>query len=154
MNYQMLALILALTVVSWAQIANQNAPSTPQQSTVPADKAKCPCCDKMAADSTKDAHACCAHHDMNGKDGKEMASGKDAMSCCSGKDAKSCMRTGKDKAAASCCKDGCSKDSCGKDKTAAACCGGSCGKDSKKGCCSDKKSDKTAKDCCPEEVHS
>src|ERR1019366_3589499 len=136
MKYKMIALILALTVVSWAQIANQNAPSTPQQSTVPADKAKCPCCDKMAADSTKDAHACCAHHDM------------------SGKDAKSCMRTGKDKAAASCCKDGCSKDSCGKDKTAAACCGGSCGKDSKKGCCSDKKSDKTAKDCCPEEVHS
>src|ERR1039458_10163190 len=135
MKYKMIALILALTVVSWAQIANQNAPSTPQQSTVPADKAKCPCCDKMAADSTKDAHACCAHHDMNGKDGKEMASGKDAMSCCSGKDAKSCMRTGKDKAAASCC-------------------GGSCGKDSKKGCCSDKKSDKTAKDCCPEEVHS
>jgi len=157
MKYKMLALILALTVLSWAQTAT---PTTPQQSTVPADKAKCPCCDMMAAADAKDAPTCCARHDMKSamkdKDGKEMAS------CCAGKDAKatggndamSCMKNDKDKTAASCCKDGCSKDSCGKDKTAAACCCGSCGKDGEKGCCSGKKTEKSAQSCCAKELHS
>ena len=154
----MLALMLALTVASWAQTATQTTPSTAQQSTVPAEKAKCACCDKMAATDAKDAHACCAHHDMKSdakdKDSKEMASccaGK--MKSSDGKDAMSCMKNDKDKAA-SCCKENCSKDSCAKDKTAAACCGSSCGKDGEKGCCSGKKSDKTAKNCCAKELHS
>ena len=153
MRYKMLALILALTVLSWAQTATQTPASTPQQSTAPADKAKCGCCDKMTAADSKDAPACCAHHDMQAKDGKETASGKSAMSCCSGKDAKSCMRSGKEKTATSCCKDGCSKDSCGKDKTAAACCGTTCSKDGK-GCCSSKKTEKTAKNCCDDDLRS
>ena len=150
MKFKTLALILAVTVMSWAQTATQ-APSAPQQSTVAKDKAKCSCCDKMAAGDAKDTHACCAHHDMNAKDSKEMASGKDTMSCCSGKEAKSCNR--KDKGAASCCKDSCGKDSCRKDKTAASCCGHSCGQDGKS-CCSSKKTEKTAKNCCTEELHS
>jgi hypothetical protein len=161
MKYKMLALFLALTVASWAQTATQTTPATPQQSTVPAEKAKCACCDKMTAADSKDAHACCADHAMKGdmagmKDGKEMASccaGKEAKST-DGKDAMACMKGDKDKAAASCCKDGCSKDSCGKGKTASACCGEECGKDGGKGCCAGMKSDKTAKSCCTKELHS
>ena len=154
MKCKMLVLILALTVASWAQTATQPVPSTTQQSTVPADNAKS--CDKTAPADAKDAPACCAHHDMNTKDSKEMTSccaGKNAMS--SGKDAKPCMRTSKDKVAASCCKDGCGKDGCGKDscakdKTASVCCNG---KDHK-GCCSGKKMEKTAQSCCKKELHS
>jgi len=139
MKHKMLALILALTVASWAQTSTQTAPAAPQQSTVPAEKGKCPCCDKTATAAAKDAAACCAHHDMQSKDGKEMASccaGKDAKSCCGGTDAKSCMKGDKDKAG--CCA------GCGKDKTAAACCGGNCGKGCAKGCCSEKKGEKAA----------
>jgi hypothetical protein len=138
MKYKMLALILALTVATWAQTTTQTAPSAPQQSTAPADKEKCPCCDKMAVADSKDMKGCCAHHDMKAGDGKE---------------AMSCMKGDKDKTAASCCKDGCSKESCGKDKTATACCGEECGKDGK-GCCSSMKKDKTAKSCCKHEVQS
>jgi|SRR5579859_3499051 len=160
MKYKMLALILALTVMTWAQTTTQTAPSAPQQSTAPADKEKCPCCDRMAATDSKDMKGCCAghdmaHHDMKDSDGKEHASccaGKHAMSA-DGKDAMSCMKGDKDKAMASCCKEGCSKESCGKDKTAAACCGDKCGKDGK-GCCSSMKKDKTAKSCCKHEVQS
>lgn len=154
MRYKMFALILTLTVATWAQTSTQTTPSTPQQSTVPADKAKCACCDKMAAADAKDASGCCVHHDMksmNDKDGKEMAS------CCAGKassgGAMACMKNDKDKAA-SCCKDACSKNSCGKDKTAAGCCAGKCGKDGEKSCCSGMKTEKTAKTCCAKELHS
>jgi FlaG/FlaF family flagellin (archaellin) len=156
----MFALILALTVATWAQTSTQTTPSTPQQSTVPADKAKCACCDKMAAANAKDAPACCAHHDM--KSDTKDKNGKETASCCAGKDAKSsggkdgmsCMKSDKDQATAGCCKDACSKDSCGKDKTAAACCGEKCGKDGEKGCCSNKKTEKAAKNCCTKEPHS
>ena len=157
MKHKTFALMLALTVATWAQTSNQTTPSTPQQSVAPADKAKCACCDKMAAADSKDAPACCAHHDMKAADGKEM-------SCCGDKDAKSssedamaCMKNSKDKAA-SCCKDdckkdGCAKDSCAKDKTAAACCAGKCGKD-EKSCCSGTKIEKTAKNCYEDELRS
>jgi hypothetical protein len=160
MKFKMMAVVLALTVMSWAQTATQTAPSTPQQSTVPAEKAKCPCCEKMASSDAKDAPSCCAHHDMKGHD-MEAKDAKEMASCCAGKDAKSsdgkdgmaCMKSDKDKAAASCCKDACGKDdaSCGKDKTAAACCGNSCGKDGKKGCCSGK-TEKTARNCCEDKL--
>ena len=102
MKCKLIAVVLALTVMSWAQTATQAAPSTtPQQSTAPADKDKCPCCEKMASADAKDAHSCCAHHDMKAGDMKAgdmkgMASCcKDKASCCDGKDAKSCMRAGK-----------------------------------------------------------
>lgn len=137
MKYKMLALILALSVLSWAQTATPAAPSTPQQNAAPADKSNCPCCKKMAATDAKAGATCCARHSMEGKDkdGKEMASG-----------AMACMKSGKD-ASASCCKDACSKETCAKDKTAAACCGNSCEKSGMKGCCSGDKG-KTAKSCC------
>jgi hypothetical protein len=145
MKYKMLALILALTVASWAQTATQNTPAAPAQSTAPAEKGKCPCCDKMT--DAKAGQSCC-HHEMAGKDEKALSccSGKDAKSCCGGSDAKSCMRSDKDKTA--CCAD------CGKDKTAAGCCGGECGKHHETGCCSHEKSEKTAMNCCDKQCAS
>lgn len=153
MRYKMFALILALTVATWAQTSTQTTPSTPQQSTVPADKAKSACCDKMAATGAKDAPTSCAREDMKSdmkdKDDKEMAS------CCAGKDAKAsgvkdamaCMKNDKEKAASFC------KGACNTEKTAA-CCAGKCAKDGEKGCCSGMKSEKTAKNCCAKELHS
>lgn len=130
MKHKVFALILALTVVSWAQTATPTAPSTPQQSTAPAEKSKCACCDKMAKSDAKAEGSCCARHKMQSAENKDMASccsGKDAKSCC-GKDAKSCMR---------------------KDKTASSCCGGQCGKNGA-GCC--KKKTETAKKCCGDRI--
>ena len=124
MKYRMLALILAVTVVSWAQTATQTTPSTPQT-----PETKCACCDQMASSDAKDAHAACTGE----HDGKEMASccaGKDEKSCCGGKDAKSCMKDGK---MADCCK---GKDGMKCDRKA--------GKDCGKGCCGSSKSEKPA----------
>jgi hypothetical protein len=123
MKYRRLALILALTVVSWAQTATQTTPSTPQT-----PETKCACCDKMVASDSQDAHVAC----MGKHDGKEMASccaGKDEKSCC-GKDAKSCM---KDAKMADCCK---GKDGMKCDRKA--------GKDCGNGCCGSFKSEKPA----------
>ena len=147
MKHKMIALILALTVVSWAQNATQTTPSTPQQSSAPAEKGKCSCCDKMAADG-KVAHASCDHHMKHTGDDQEMAGccsgkNKDAKSCCGGSDAKSCMKGDMDKSA-------CCGDSCGKDKTAATCCGS---KGCEKGCCS-KKTEKAASSCSRRGMHS
>lgn len=75
-----------------------------------AEKAKCSCCDKMAASSSKEAHACCG--------------GKDAKSCCAS-DGKSCMKDSEMVTT-------CGKDCCGQQKTTAKCCDKSakgCGKD-------------------------
>jgi hypothetical protein len=136
MRNKLFALILALTVVSWAQTAIQPAPSAPAQS-APAEKAKTACCDKMKADS-KDGHAACMrkgdHAGM--KDMASCCAGKEGASCCGGKDAKSCMKD--DKVMASCCKDG-----CGKDK-AASCCDRKAAKECGKGCCGSNKTEKPA----------
>jgi hypothetical protein len=145
MKYKIIALILALTIVSWAQTATQNAPATAQQSAAPAEKGKCPCCDKMAADS-KDNPACCAHRAQHSGNAKEVASccsGKDGKSCCGG-DAKSCPRGDKDKTAKSCC-----GDSCCKDKMAAAGCADCC-----KDCEKCNKKEKTASNCCDHDLRS
>src|SRR5215475_11578829 len=112
MKHKMLALILALTLVSCAQTATQAAPSGAQQSTTP-EKAKCACCDKMASSDSKDAHAACMR--KNG--------GKDMASCCSGKDAKSCMKDSK--MAGSGCKDCCAKENV----KSASCCDRKAGKE-------------------------
>lgn len=131
-----LALLLALTVASWAQTATQNAPAT-------AAPDKTNCCHKKAG--AKDG-ASCPRHGMKNANGKETASCcKDGTSCCAGKDGECCMKD--QKASTSCCKDCCSKD-----KTAAACCGDKCGKDGK--CCRSGKSDKTAVNCCAKHQHS
>ncbi|MGC1645112.1 MAG: hypothetical protein WA741_04730, partial [Candidatus Sulfotelmatobacter sp.] len=99
MRYKMFALMLALTVATWAQTSIQTTPAPPQPSTVPADKAMC---DKMSAGNSKDAHSCCACHamksDMKAEDGKSTASccaNKDATA--DSKDAMSCMKNEKDK---------------------------------------------------------
>jgi hypothetical protein len=144
MKHKIFALILALTVASWAQTATQTTPALPQTGT-PAEKAKCACCDKMAASSSKDGMSCSRHGKNADAKGTASCCDKDKMSCC-GKDAKPCMKD--DKTAASCCKEG-----CGKDKTASASAGkGCCGQSCDKGCCSRDKKDKTAKNCCGHEI--
>jgi hypothetical protein len=119
-SLKVLVMMMALTVLPWAQTSTPNSPS-PAQSTT---KSECPCCQKMA--EGKEGKSCCAHHDMAVKDGK-------AMSCCQAKGGKSCMKGGK-KEMAACAKEGCcgsdAKDCCKKDgdKSAMACCsGGQCG---------------------------
>jgi hypothetical protein len=136
MKHTLLALILALTAVSWGQNATPTAPTEPQTST---EKQKCACCDKMSSSGSKDMKMC-ARHAKHAKDGKgSCCAGEKAMSCC-GKDGKSCMKD--DKTAASCCKN------CGKDKTASSC----CGKDCAEGCCS--KNAEAAMNCCHHASHS
>ena len=140
MKHKIFAMILAFTVISWAQTATQT-PAAPPANPAPAEKAKTSCCDNMSG--VKDGASCARQgkKDAAAKAGS-CCGGKDS-SCCSGKEGMSCM---KDKsAAASCC-----KDSCMTDKTASSCCSG---KDCEKGCCS-KKSDKTAKNCCRRELQS
>ncbi len=134
MKYRLLALMLALTVASWAQTSSQTATSTSQPGAVTTEKSKCPCCDKMANSGAKAEHSCCTREAKTG-DGEATAA------CCGGKDGKTCSRG--DKMGASCC-----KDSCGKDKTASASCGKNCGKECKKGCCSSKKKMEADMHCC------
>jgi hypothetical protein len=130
MRLKLIALMLALTVTSWAQTATPSAPSTPQQGTVSAEAKACPCCDKGSA-KVKDGHACCARHAMAAKDGKEPAccAGKEKAACCAGENAKSCQYTSAS-------------------ETAAACCGGrNCGKDCGKECGSTKPAKELANSC-------
>lgn len=136
MKHKMLALILALTVVSWAQTATQTAPSGSQPSTAP-EKAKCACCDKMASSDSKDAHAACMQK-HGGEDMASCCSGKDGKSCCAGNGAKSCMKDGK--TAGSGGKDCCAREN---DKTAS-CCDRKSGKECGKGCCRPGSSEKPA----------
>jgi hypothetical protein len=127
MRYKTIPLILALTVISWAQTSTPNSNSNPQAGTESSEKAKCSCCDKSATD--KGVMACARH----GKHAKAMASccdGKDGK-CCAGDQAKACMRGDKN-----CCKD------CMKDKTAS--CGAKCDKNCKTGCCNREKKMETA----------
>src|SRR5258708_36243216 len=126
MKIKLPALILALTVASWAQTTtpNPSAPA-PQENTAP--QAKADCCHKTA--SGNEGQSCC-RHEMGGKDEKAMSccAGEKASACCGGKETKSCMKDDKDKTAAAC--------------------GECCGKDHEKGCCaSHNKDDKTAMSC-------
>lgn len=126
MRNRIFAIILALTVVSWAQSSNSNP------STTTAEKSACSCCEKMAGSDSGKAD-CCAQH---GKDGKAMAAScsREKGKCCGG-DAKSCMRAEKGK---SCCSE------CGKEK-ASTCCGDKCAKACKGRC--DKQEQKTETHC-------
>lgn len=149
MKPKLLTLFIALTVAAWAQTSVPAAPLP----TAPTEKAKCPCCEKMASADAKDVASRCAQHDMQSKDGKE------AESCCGGKmaggkDGMACMRNAKDKAA-SCCKENCGKECAkgkDKDKAASSGCGGSCCKDGN-ACCGSR-SDKSAQACCRKTAHS
>jgi hypothetical protein len=120
-----LILILALSLVGWAQ----EPPAAPNSTPAPQAKGCCHhnmagkddkgCCHHAAADA-KDAAACCS------KDKCEM---KDGKSCCDGKDMKAAMKECKK---SGCCTDGkcCTEGkSCGEakgDKTAMGCCGSKC----------------------------
>jgi hypothetical protein len=120
-----LILILALSLVGWAQ----EPPAAPNSTPAPQAKGCCHhnmagkddkgCCHHAAADA-KDAAACCS------KDKCEM---KDGKSCCDGKDMKAAMKECKK---SGCCTDGkcCAEGkSCGEakgDKTAMGCCGSKC----------------------------
>jgi hypothetical protein len=145
MKHKLLALLLALTAMSWAQSTTPNQTLAPEQKSAPADaKPACPCCDKMAdhAAMHKDME-CCANHKASAKDDKEATSccsekdAKGEMSCCGDKDAKACMKkngTKDDKSSASCPKDKCGEGhemACcsAKEGSASGCChGNQCGK--------------------------
>lgn len=118
MRYKTIALILALTVISWAQTSTPNTDPNAQAGTQSSEKAKCPCCEKSNA---KDGMAC-ARHGKHAKD--SCCAGKEAK-CCGGEQAKSCMKGDK-----SCCSD------CGNSKTAS--CGPNC-EECKSGCCNREK---------------
>ena len=127
MKYKVIALILALTISSWAQ---STSPSSPDQK--PADsKTTCSCCAKT--DSANQSEPNQAKHSCV----KKTEDGKEVMACCADKDAKACSgetccKHG-EKDAASCCAkaaDGQAMACCsGKDGAAKDCCGGNqCGK--------------------------
>ncbi len=127
MKRNLIAILLALTVMSWAQSTPPTQTPAPDQKTAPADaKPGCPCCEKMSSADHSSMHKdmkACMHHDA--KDGKET------MACCSGKEAKD---------AASCCgKDvkACSKDG----KTMACCAEGKCAEGHEMACCATKDGD-------------
>jgi hypothetical protein len=145
MKAKLLAILLGLSVMSWAQSATPNPTPAPEQKTAPAEaKHECPCCEKMGAmhdhaamhdhGAMKDMEGCCMHKDAAAKDGKE------AMSCCAGVEGKmacghetDAKATAKDgKAPASCCAGGKCEGkemSCCAGEAAHGCCGGnSCGK--------------------------
>ncbi len=140
MKHKLIAILLALTIASWAQTATPNTPPAPDQKSAPAD-AKAGCCDKMAEHA--DMHngmACMRHADASKTDKQDKQSVKGSASCCAGKDAKNSCCSGKE--GMSCSKD--AKSSCcdkkageghemaccsAKDGKADSCCGGmQCGK--------------------------
>jgi hypothetical protein len=135
MKHKLIPLVLALTMMSWAQSTPPNQEkAAPEQA-----KSACPCCEKMASEHGemhKGMHAC-MHANAAGKDSKE------AMSCCAGKDAKGEM---------GCCgKDGkaCAKENqtAKGEKSSMACCGANCqGHDM--ACCSHKDGDAASHGCC------
>lgn len=118
MKLRVFALILALSLVVWAQ----GTPSASTTNSTPAPETK-GCCHHAA--DMKDGEGCC-HHAKAGADGAMACCGKDK---CEMKDAKSCCG-GKDKDMKACMKE-CKKGnkSCGDsgtDKTASNCCGKAC----------------------------
>jgi hypothetical protein len=124
MKHKLIAALLALTLVSWAQSTTPSPTPEQQQKSAPTDaKARCPCC----ADTTDhgDMHngMSCMRHAKSEKDDKEAmscCSKKDGKHSCCGKDMKACSKDGK----AFCCADKAGDDCCSaKDgKTAHNCC--------------------------------
>jgi hypothetical protein len=125
MKFKFVALILTLTIASWAQTTNSAQPAASEKT---ADT-KCACCDKMGANASEHKHAC-MHAKSSTKDGKDVASccsGKDDASCCKGKDGKSCAKM---------------------QTASAACCEGNCTAGGAKGYCTGKDGKTAAHDCC------
>jgi hypothetical protein len=135
MKSKLLAVLLALNVMCWAQTSTTPNPApAPEKKSAPAEaKPACPCCEHMGADHAamhNGMESCCMHKDAAGKD-------KDAMSCCAGMDDKmACGRAKDNKATA--------KD----DKAPASCCGsGKCAAGKEMSCCAAKAGD-ADHDCC------
>ena len=129
MKLKLIALVLSLTLASWAQ----STTSPDEKSTAGDSKATCPCCDKMASANQKPTDQketqACMGHSSTAKDDKAT------MSCCAGKDNAGC-----------CGKDG---KSCAKsDPASASCCMGDKDKSQEMTCCSDKDGKKMTHDCC------
>ena len=138
MKHKIFALVLALTVASWAQTATQT-PSTPQPGATQADKASCACCDKMAASVLVMRRTPSLHPPSASKipARKPRLHSRDGST---GHASTPVIRSKWSRRSA-------------KDKTVAACCG-TPGKACGKGCCSSDKKEKTAKNCCGDAVRS
>jgi len=122
MKLRLLALILTLSLVVWAQ--GSSAPSAPNSTPAPAAKS---CCHH--GDHMKDAVGCCHHDQGDAKEAmaccsKDKCERKHAKSCCQDKDMKGCMQQCQ-KDGKGCGGDG--RDCCGSggDKTTANGCGNS-----------------------------
>jgi len=138
MKLKILAAILTLTFVSWAQTANQS--SLPQEPAASSLKASACCCGRMGVTAGNETHKCCHRanqhyqqsNDANSHNGKtdsccaSMAKGGEGASCC--KDAKSCANS------SGTAKSGCA-EKCGDDQSAGAGCCDTCAKDGKTACC-------------------
>jgi len=130
MKHKLIAILLALTIASWAQTATPNTTPSPEQKSAPADT-KAGCCDKMAehADMHK-GMACMRHPDASKTDKQDKQSVKGSPPCCARKEGKSCSKGAK----SSCCDkksgEGHEMACCSaKDGKADSCCGGmQCGK--------------------------
>lgn len=117
MKFRLLAVILTLSLVCWAQ--DTPSASTPNSTPAPAKS----CCHHASADA-KDTMSCCGGNKCQMKEGKSCCAGmdmKDAKSC-SGKDMKKCMKQCKKNGG---CADG---KCCGAaaEKSAMNCCGTKC----------------------------
>lgn len=131
MKHKLIALLLASTMMSWAQTSTPNqAPPSDQKPAVADAKAGCPCCDKMSGHADMHEGMACMRQTSAKK--KDKSSKKEAMACC-GKDMKASCCAGKD--GQSCSKDG-----------KMACCEGKPGEAKEMACCAGK--DGKAHECC------
>ena len=121
MKFRLFALLLALSLIAWAQ----ENPSAAAPNATPKPEAKS-CCHHDHASDAKDAKGCCHHASADAKDasdccGKDKCEMKDGKSC-AGKDMKACMKQCKKSGA---CTDGkCCGEAGG--KSAMNCCGNQC----------------------------
>jgi hypothetical protein len=132
MKRNLIAILLALTVMSWAQSTTPSQTPAPDQKTAPADtKPACACCDETASGDHssmyKDMKACMHHDAKDRKEAMACYGGKDANhAACCGKDAKACSKDGKTMA---CCADGKCAEGC-----ETACCSAKDGETASHGC--------------------
>jgi len=118
MKFRLFAMILALSLVVWAQ-------DNPSASTLNSTPAPAKSCCHHASTDAKDAASCCSGNKCQMKDGKSCCAGmdmKDAKSC-SGKDMKKCMKQCKKNGG---CADGKCCGAAAGEKSAMNCCGTKC----------------------------
>ena len=123
MKFRLFTLILALSLIGWAQ---ETPAASAAPNSTPAPQAK-GCCHHNMADM-KDGKGCCHHAAADAKDaavccGKDKCEAKEGKSCCEGKDMKAAMKQCKKNG---CCTDGKGCGDAKNNKTAAGCCGSKC----------------------------